>query len=47
MDVQCPLADLNPSQTSSFILQVKLVILLKDEFVHFFLALVRVSPSNI
>lgn len=47
MDVQYPLADLHPSRTSLFILQVKLVILLMDEFLHFFLALVRGSPSNI
>lgn len=47
MDVQCPLADLNPSQTSLFILQIKLVILLMGEFLNFFLALVRVIPSNL
>lgn len=50
MDVQCPLADLNPSQTSLFILQIKLVILvilLMGEFLNFLLALVRVIPSNL
>lgn len=47
MDVQCPLADLNPLQISLFILQVKLIILLMDEFLNFFLALVRVIPSNL
>lgn len=47
MNVQCPLADLNPLQISLFILQVKLIILLMDEFLNFFLALVRVIPSNL
>lgn len=47
MNVHCPLADLNPLQISLFILQVKLIILPMDEFLNFFLALVRVIPSNL